>query len=130
MVFAQLQPNGELRSSAWCRGAHAAASRALEGGSACERRSSRSRVLSMQASLRMTATTATLWGLPRAVRHRERAWESDSQRTAERAARVLSGVAPVGGQSQQPGRVTAAERPELGHVGAHVGSRETTAAGD
>ena len=45
-------------------------------------------------------------------------------------AQVLSGVAIVGGQAQQRGRLTAAERAELGHVGQQVSSRETTAAGD
>lgn len=44
------------------RRAHAVACRAGEGGSVCQRRSSRSSVLSRQASLRMTATMATLWG--------------------------------------------------------------------
>ena len=46
------------------------------------------------------------------------------------AAQVLSGVAIVGCQAQQRGRLTATERAELGHLGAQAGSRETTAAGD
>ncbi len=65
-IFLPFSAAGEIRSGAARRCVHAAACSARAGGSCCQRRSSRSRVSSRPASLRMTATRATLGGLPRA----------------------------------------------------------------
>ena len=65
-IFLHFFPDGEVRLGAARRCAHAAACSARVGGSGCQRRSSRSRVSSRPTSLRMTATRATLCGLPRA----------------------------------------------------------------
>ncbi len=65
-IFLPFFPDGEVRLGAARRCAHAAACSSWVGGSGCQRRSSRSRVSSRPTSLRMTATRATLGGLPRA----------------------------------------------------------------
>ena len=65
-IFLPFFPDGEVRLGAARRCAHAAACSSWVGGSGRQRRSSRSRVSSRPTSLRMTATRATLGGLPRA----------------------------------------------------------------
>ena len=67
---------GSFAGLATVQRAHAAASNWRMGGSACHRRFSRSRMLSRLASLRMTATRATLDGLPRLGRGRIKALEA------------------------------------------------------
>ena len=90
---------------------------AVQGGSAFQRRSPRSSVFSRQASLRLTATITTSWSLPRAVRFRHSGPPCKGPAADAAAAQVPSGAVVVGGQSQQGGRLAAAERAELGHVG-------------
>ena len=69
---------------------HAAVSYERDGGSACQQRSARSSTPSRPRSLHMTATRATLCGLPSARKRWQRALQAGSQRIAEVAAMYMT----------------------------------------